>query len=654
MEPPPPKRAHLVALPPPRVLGFLLREGDILTPTVIDIDLESPAECRRISDRIYRSLMFDNWKPDFRAHHIPSRNRDVAVHDTLSRMISDRGKTEARLNELMTYDNPDGTRKDRNEDVVETEYERLNTRYNNFNRAMLTIYAQFLVADLPPSPVSADSALAAASSESSSIEPPRPYSHIRERPPPLPTVPQFETVAINDSTDHALLTQKLRPRMPESMPDAVWAVADSGASHILIREGDAHILTDLQYTPVSCPPLAVLKTANGAPLSAIGRGILAVGQLSMTAYVFRNCDLVNNLLGLAPFADRACTSTFRPFQFQIYPHKGTIPILTGTRDSSQSLWQVNLSANSAPIYLSDGIPPPTPRAALHTITQTHLAGIYIEANHVAQQDNATYVRFIHACMGYPAPTTFLRAVTAGFITGPQQFERLTAKMVRKHLPHATASAKGHMDQTPSSLPHAQSDAVSALRRHHDRTQTRLLQSASLSSKLVKGLPFTTKDIPRSTVLHLDYTGTLPEVCSSGTRYFQVSCYGGYINLQPLVSLRAEHTTVALRRTVEFFRSHSVTIDTIRMDNQQSRPLLELAATLQLRWELVSPYVKNPNRAERAIRTAKNHIISTRAGFHPDCPHAYLDKCLVQIELTLNIVRPFDYDPSISAYEGLTG
>jgi hypothetical protein len=75
-------------------------------------------------------------------------------------------------------------------------------------------------------------------------------------------------------------------------------------------------------------------------------------------------------------------------------------------------------------------------------------------------DNASYVRFIHACLGYPAPTTFLRAVTVGFITGPQQFPRLTAKMVRKHLPNATATAKGHLDQTPSSLLHAQSDAVS--------------------------------------------------------------------------------------------------------------------------------------------------------------------------------------------------
>ncbi len=140
---------------------------------------------------------------------------------------------------------------------------------------MLTIYAQFLLTDLPPSSVPADTALAASSSESSSAEPPRPYSHIREQPLPLPTVPQFETVVIDNITNHALLTQRLRARMPESMPDAVWAVADSGASHILIREGDAHILTDLKYTPVLSPPLAVLKTANGAPLRQghVGRGL---------------------------------------------------------------------------------------------------------------------------------------------------------------------------------------------------------------------------------------------------------------------------------------------------------------------------------------------------------------------------------------------
>jgi hypothetical protein len=80
----------------------------------------------------------------------------------------------------------------------------------------------------------------------------------------------------------------------------------------------------------------------------------------------------------------------------------------------------------------------------------------------------------------------------------------------------------------------------------------------------------------------------------------------------------------------------------------------MAKTLKVTWDLVTPYVKNPNRSERAIRTAKNHLISAWAGFHPEGPHTYLDKCLYQIEMTLNILRPFEYDPGISAYEGLHG
>ena len=141
-----------------------------------------------------------------------------------------------------------------------------------------------------------------------------------------------------------------------------------------------------------------------------------VGSLDITAYMFKDCDLVNNLLGLAPFADRACTSAFRPSQFQIYPHNGSTPILSGTRDSARSLWLVNLGMKEKSPR-SDGIPPPQTHSAHHTFSATSVPGVYIEANHAALHDNASYVRFIHACLGYPAPTTFLRAVTAGFITG---------------------------------------------------------------------------------------------------------------------------------------------------------------------------------------------------------------------------------------------
>jgi hypothetical protein len=227
-------------------------------------------------------------------------------------------------------------------------------------------------------------------------------------------------------------------------------------------------------------------------------------------------------------------------------------------------------------------------------------------------------------------------------------------MVRRHLPNSLATAKGHLDQTRTNPPHALSDAVSARRRHH-AMRTRGPNPQDLEDKKpTPRTPFDPTDGPRSATLHLDYTGPLPDATSFGTRYFQVSCLGGYINIQPLPSLRHEHTTLALKATVEFFRGHGVVLHRIRMDNQQSNPLLKMARELQLKWELVTPYVNNPNRSERAIRTTKNHMISVRAGFPPDCSLEHMDRCLMQIEMTLNIVRPFEYDAQLSAYEGLHG
>ena len=91
-----------------------------------------------------------------------------------------------------------------------------------------------------------------------------------------------------------------------------------------------------------------------------------------------------------------------------------------------------------------------------------------------------------------------------------------------------------------------------------------------------------------------------------------------------------------------------------MDNQSSPEFKAAAALLDLTIELVPAFQKESNRAERAIQTAKHHIIATRAGFHRDCPHVYLDKCLAQMEMTLNVLHPYEYDPSRSAYEGVFG
>ncbi len=202
-------------------------------------------------------------------------------------------------------------------------YQRLNTRYNNCNRTMMTVYAQFLIADLPLDEPVEGTALSVAAPKSVDQGPKCPYSHMRDHPAPPPAVPMFDPIVIEELPQHALLTRDLRTAAGRHTPNAVWAIADSGASHILIRAADAYILTHSEYTATNLPPLAVLKTANGAPLAVIGQGTLTMGSLGLTAYI---------LLGLAPLADRNCTTIFKPASFHVYRNDGPQPILFGMRD----------------------------------------------------------------------------------------------------------------------------------------------------------------------------------------------------------------------------------------------------------------------------------------------------------------------------------
>jgi hypothetical protein len=65
-------------------------------------------------------------------------------------------------------------------------------------------------------------------------------------------------------------------------------------------------------------PFAILRAANGQILNSIGRGMLTIRTITIVAYIFRDKDLVHNLLGIAPFADLGCTAVFTAKQFRLY------------------------------------------------------------------------------------------------------------------------------------------------------------------------------------------------------------------------------------------------------------------------------------------------------------------------------------------------
>ena len=61
-----------------------------------------------------------------------------------------------------------------------------------------------------------------------------------------------------------------------------------------------------------------------------------------------------------------------------------------------------------------------------------------------------------------------------------------------------------------------------------------------------------------------------------------------------------------------------------------------------------------NREERCIRTRKNHFISTIAKASSKFPMSYWNKLILLAEITLNCLLPWQPNPAITAYHGITG
>ena len=87
-----------------------------------------------------------------------------------------------------------------------------------------------------------------------------PYGHARDEPMLAPTVPVFAPITLRPTQPHdtakieddpvAMLIQQAN----FSPAITVTAIADSGASHILLRRSDAHILRQVEYTQPPAPP----------------------------------------------------------------------------------------------------------------------------------------------------------------------------------------------------------------------------------------------------------------------------------------------------------------------------------------------------------------------------------------------------------------
>jgi hypothetical protein len=95
-------------------------------------------------------------------------------------------------------------------------------------------------------------------------------------------------------------------------------------------------------------------------------------------------------------------------------------------------------------------------------------------------------------------------------------------------------------------------------------------------------------------------------------------------------------------------------DFVRLDNASSKALEDHLTKLKVGYQYVPAGNHRANRAERAIRTWKNHFIAGLSSVHPQFDLALWDQLLPQCNLTLNLLRGSSINPSISAYEQMYG
>jgi len=263
---------------------------------------------------------------------------------------------------------------------------------------------------------------------------------------------------------------------------------------------------------------------------------------------------------------------------------------------------------------------------------------------MSNQLDADYVEWMAATLGGPVTSTLLKAAKKGYLSS---FPRITYKMIAANPPNAVATAMGHLDHTRQgqhSTKDLHSQGAPQLTDFEDKEPYDPEEGRIVFVKIV----------PASDTLHSDASGRMPVPSRRGTQYLLVSYWNNYLHLEPMTSRAKGEYARAFRLTYEFFhaRGHQPKIQ--RLDNETSKVVEQQLLGVVEKLEYVAPANHRANKAERGIRDAKNHLISTFCGADPSFPAAELDRFLEQAEITLNILRPYGPNQDISAFEGVYG
>ena len=224
-------------------------------------------------------------------------------------------------------------------------------------------------------------------------------------------------------------------------------------------------------------------------------------------------------------------------------------------------------------------------------------------------------------------------------------------MLAAHPPTSIATAKGHLDQQ------RQGQRSTHIPLHmFDVDDSPTIDDVIGTSDPVDNAatPAYTQIILASSTLHSDLTGRFPVTSRTGAQYMFVSVLDGYIHVETMKTRHHQEYVSAYKRTLNFFGRLGRRPSFQRLDNETSAPLESFATDNNITIQYCPPHTHRSLKAERAIRTFKNHFIATLCTAAPDFPLTLWDDMLPQMEICLNHLIPYAPNVTVSAYAGLHG
>ena len=150
-----------------------------------------------------------------------------------------------------------------------------------------------------------------------------------------------------------------------------------------------------------------------------------------------------------------------------------------------------------------------------------------------------------------------------------------------------ATAEGHLDR---------------IRQRLDSTSQDILPSNdSIPTSFPKRHTVYVKTVPISDTAHSDLTGRFPVPSITGNQYLLISTMDGYILAKPLSTHHHSEYVKSYQRTLIFFRAPGYPIIILRLDNETSSKLEQLARKICITIQYHPPSNHRVLITERSIR-----------------------------------------------------